>query len=90
MCSWNSETAVVRGLEGLKFKDWKNILLGSSEMKGPGDFEDAALVCSKRFTEAQDPDREPIPNVPNPHLITPFWLPNVLETCPFFRTFCEG
>ena len=52
-----------------------------------GGFEDATLVYSKRFIEAQDPDREPIPNVPNPHLITPFWLPNVLETYPFFHTF---
>ena len=71
----------------MKFNAWKNNLLGSSEMKGPGGFEDATLVYSKRFIEAQDPDREPIPNVPNPHLITPFWLPNVLETYPFFHTF---
>ena len=59
-------------------------------MKGPGDFEDTTLVFSKRFIDAQDPDIEPIPNILNHHLITPFWLSNAIETCPFFRTFCEG
>ena len=59
-------------------------------MKGPGDLEDTTLVFSKCFIEAEDPDIEPIPNIPNHHLITPFWLSNAIETCPFFRTFCEG
>ena len=41
-------------------------------MKGPGDFEDTTLVFSKCFIEGEDPDIEPIPNILNHHLITPF------------------